>query len=116
MKLLSELLRSEVVDSDGRKLGSVDDVRLVQDGPILPGFGAALRVDGLVVGAGSLAVRLGYHRQRVKGPALLEAIFGRLERRAHFVPWELVAEWDGSVVRLGRPVSDVPTVHQAYGG
>jgi hypothetical protein len=114
MKLLSELLRSEVLDSDGQKLGGVDDVRLVQDGPILPGFGAALRVDGLVLGAGSLAVRLGYHRQKVRGPALLEAIFARLERRARFVPWELVAEWDGSVVRLRRPAADVPTVHEAY--
>jgi hypothetical protein len=114
MKLLSELLRSEVVDSAGQALGSVDDVRLVQDGPILPGFGAALRVDGLVVGAGSLAVRLGYHRHGVRGPALLKAIFARLERRAHFVPWELVADWDGSTVRLRALASDVPTVHEVY--
>lgn len=114
MKLLSELLQSEVVDSEGRELGKVDDVRLVQDGPIRPGFGAALRVDGLVVGAGGLAVRLGYHRNQVRGPALLKAIFATLERRARFVPWELVGEWDGSTVRLRRPASDLPTVHEAY--
>jgi hypothetical protein len=114
MKLLSELLRSEVLDSNGRTLGQVDDVRLVQDGPVIPGFGAGLRVDGLVVGAGGLAVRLGYHRHRVRGPALLKALFATLERRARFVPWELVAEWDGSTVRLHRSFADIPTVHEAY--
>jgi hypothetical protein len=114
MKLLSELLHSEVLDSDGQALGRVDDVRLVQDGPVIPGFGSALRVDGLVVGGGGLAVRLGYHRHGVRGPALLKAIFATLERRAHFVPWELVAEWDGSTVRLRQPSSGVPTVREAY--
>ena len=68
---IGELLHSTVVDADGKRLGSIDDVRLVQDGPYLEGFGAALRVDGLVVGRGGLAVRLGYHRHGVRGPALL---------------------------------------------
>jgi hypothetical protein len=114
MKLLSELLHSEVRDADGRALGNVTDVRLVQDGPILEGFGAALRVDGLVVGTGSFAVRLGYHRHGVTGPALLKAIFGTLERRARFVPWDQVAHWEGSTVQLRVPGSDVPTLPEAY--
>jgi hypothetical protein len=112
--LISELLRSHVVDADGRDLGSVNDVRLIQDGPVIDGFGAALRVDGLVVGAGSIAVRLGYHRHRIKGPALLSAILGALERRARFVAWEQVASWDGSTVRLHRKAADVASVRQAY--
>jgi hypothetical protein len=114
MSRLSELLGSSVFDASGRPLGEVNDVRLVQDGPIVPGFGAALRIDGLIVGAGSIAVRLGFHRHRVGGPALLKAIFGAVERRARFVPWELVAEWDGSTVRLRAPASAVPTVHDVY--
>jgi hypothetical protein len=114
MKLLSDLLRSEVVDAEGQTVGHVADVRLVQDGPVLEGFGAAFRVDGLIIGAGSLAVRLGYHRHGVTGPALLKAIFGRLERRARFVPWEQVADWDGSTVQLRGPASEVSTVYEAY--
>ena len=58
MKLISDLLRSKVVDAYGQDLGSVNDVRLVQDGPALEGFGAALRIDGLIVGAGALAEAL----------------------------------------------------------
>jgi hypothetical protein len=114
MRLISELLDSNVIDVDGDVLGSVNDVRLVQDGPLLDGFGAALRIDGLVVGAGSLAVRLGYHRHRVSGPALLKAIFGALERRAKYVPWEHVEAWTGTTVRLDCPSADLPTVRDAY--
>jgi sporulation protein YlmC with PRC-barrel domain len=97
---IGELLRSSVVDADGHDLGSVNDVRLVQDGPYVEGFGVALRVDALVVGPGSVAVRLGYHRHQVKGPALLRLVFGAIDRRAHYVPWDDVEAWDGSTVTL----------------
>ena len=40
---LSELLHAPVVDADGTELGSIEDVRLAQDGPLLMPFGAALR-------------------------------------------------------------------------
>jgi hypothetical protein len=112
MSLLSELLRSTVTDVEGREVGDVNDVRLVQDGPLLDGFGAALRIDGLVIGAASLSVRLGYHRHQVKGPPLLKAIFGALERRARFAPWKEVEHWDGTVVRLRCRASDLPSVHE----
>lgn len=107
---LGELLHCDVVDADGRTVGSVDDVRLVQDGPLLAGFGAALRVDGLVVGAGGLAVRLGFHRHQVKGPALLRWAAGALERRARFVPWDEVAAWEGGEVRLRCPADALPSL------
>jgi hypothetical protein len=112
MNLLSDLLRSTVTDAEGREVGDVHDVRLVQDGPLLDGFGAALRIDGLVIGAASLSVRLGYHRHQVKGPFVLKAIFGALERRARFAPWKEVARWDGSVVHLRCRAADLPTVHE----
>ena len=50
---LSDLLHSHVLDADGISLGSVDDVRMVQDGPLLLPFGAAFRVEGLMVGHGN---------------------------------------------------------------
>ena len=114
MTLISELLHSEVVGADGGRLGSVDDVRVVQDGPVVEGFGALLRIDGLVVGKGGLAVRLGYHRHRVKGPALVRFLAGRLERRAHYVAWDEIDEWDGEVVRLRIPTQRVRRVADAY--
>src|ERR671923_285859 len=49
-----------VVNQAGGSAGHVHDVRLVQDGPVIGGFGASLRVDGLIVGPRSTGGRLGY--------------------------------------------------------
>jgi hypothetical protein len=92
-------------------MGSVDDVRLVQDGPIQGVFGAALRVEGVLIGHGGLGVRLGFNRADVKGPRPLKALFGAMERRARYAPWEQVESADGRVVRLrvrAREVGPVP--------
>ncbi|HEX9969795.1 MAG TPA: hypothetical protein VGB03_06620 [Acidimicrobiales bacterium] len=105
---LGELLHSRVVDADGRAVGRVHDVRLVQDGPVLDGFGHALRLEGVIVGAGGLGVRLGYHRHGVRGPALLKWLALALERRARYVAWSEVEAWDGEVVRLRHRASDLP--------
>ena len=84
---LSELLDRAVVTADGRRLGKVRDVRLVQDGPILAGgTQAALRVDAVIVSRGWRGVRLGYLRGEVRGPWMLRAIFCRLERKARAIP------------------------------
>jgi sporulation protein YlmC with PRC-barrel domain len=107
---LSDLLHSEVVDADGVALGSVDDVRLVQDGPVQGVFGAALRVEGLLVGRGGLGVRLGFTRVGVKGPKPLKALFGAMERRSRYVRWEQVASADDRVVRLLARAGDVGPV------
>ena len=83
---LSEILDRAVVTADGRPLGKVRDVRLVQDGPLLPGgTQAALRVDAVIVSRGWRGVRLGYLRGEVRGPWLLRTIFGRLERTARAI-------------------------------
>jgi hypothetical protein len=91
--LLSDLLRLPVIDADGESLGRIDDVRLVQDGPFVEGFGAALRVADLIVGPGGLGVRLGYVRHGVRGPAPIRALASRLERRTIVVAWEHVDAW-----------------------
>jgi hypothetical protein len=86
---LGELLRSDVFDADGVKLGRVRDVRIVQDGPALGHRGAALyRVHGLIVGGGGVGERLGYGRAGLKGPWLFTKLFAR--RAEHFVPWEQI--------------------------
>ena len=108
---LSELLHSEVVDDRGERYGTVDDVRLVQDGPLQGGFGAALRVDGVVIGRGGLGVRLGFHRGDVRGPWLLNTIFSRLERRARYVPWGQVQSCDGTTLVFSGEPQQVPAGH-----
>ena len=65
---LSDLIGSAVTDAQGATLGNVQDVRLVQDGPYVEGFGHALRVEGIVTGKGTMAVRLGFARAGIRGP------------------------------------------------
>src|SRR5215207_5668426 len=105
--LLSDLLRALVHDADGRDIGSVDDVLLVQDGPYVEGFGNGLRVDGVVVGRAGLGVRLGYHRKPVNGPWLLRRMFTAIERRARYVPWDIVTAWEGDVVTTSARAADL---------
>jgi hypothetical protein len=107
---ISDLLHQEVYDAEWRPIGRVQDVRLVQDGPLQGLVGAAFRVDGLVVGRFALGVRLGFHRGEVKGPWALKWFFGRLERRARYVSWDVVDSWDENGIRASLPVADLPGV------
>ena len=101
---LSELLEAHVVDGEGQAVGKVVDVRLIQDGPVMEGFGAALRVKGFVVGRRGLGTRLGFHRGGLRGPGLLRVLLASA-RRSYFA-WSQVSEWDveASLIRLaGSP-------------
>jgi sporulation protein YlmC with PRC-barrel domain len=97
---LSEVLACRVIDASGEEIGSVNDVRLVQDGAYVEGFGAGLRVEGFVTGSGRLGERLGYHRGGVEGPWILRTFFARQERRGRYVPWSKVDAVEGDVIRL----------------
>jgi hypothetical protein len=107
---LSDLLHCRVLDADGVDVGPVDDVRLVQDGPLLLSFGAAFRIDGFVVGHSGIGRRLGYVRGGVKGPWLLRVIFHAIERRTRFVRWDDVETWDGHVVRITKRADELAPV------
>jgi hypothetical protein len=108
VRLLSELIGARVADGEGRDLGRVKDVLLVQDGPYVEGFGNALRVEGVLVGPGSIGARLGFQRSEVRGPWLLNVLFRRLERRASFYDWSAVARWDGRHVHLREAAEALP--------
>lgn len=100
----SDLLRCEVVDASGRRLGEVTDIRAVQDGPLRRGVQQAMRVEAFVVGPGGMADRLGFIRGRVDGPWLLRALLVRLERRAHVVRLEDFERWqEGDTTLRLRP-------------
>ena len=89
---LSDLLEAEVVDRNGGRIGHVHDVRLVQDGPPLGTWGAALRLEALVVGRGSVGTRLGITRPKMKGPWILKLLFARQRASRVLVPWSRVRE------------------------
>jgi len=96
---LSDLLSASVIDTDGRRVGRVRSVRLVQDGPLLGGTQAAMRVDAVIAGGGNLGMRLGYVRGGVRGPLLVRLLFSRSERRSHlFLMANL--EWDAGAKLL----------------
>jgi hypothetical protein len=103
---LSDLLRSDVVDTNGRSFGTIEDVLIVQDGPLLLPFGAAFRVDRLIVGTRRVGTRLGYNREGIRGPWLLRALFGTVERRAREIPWDAVVEWDGRTLLVRAEAFD----------
>jgi hypothetical protein len=103
---LSELIGAPVVDRDGTGVGPVNDVRLAQDGPMMGSWGAALRVEGLLVGRATVGVRLGYERHDVRGPWLLRVLFRWLDRRGHYIPWDDVESFDGTTVRLKGRAAD----------
>jgi hypothetical protein len=96
---LSDLLREDVFDAAGERVGRVRDVRIVQDGPN-HGYGGdkLFRVHGLIVGRGAVGERLGYGRAGMRGPWLFMKIFGL--RQEWFVPWEQIGSRDGGRIDL----------------
>jgi sporulation protein YlmC with PRC-barrel domain len=92
---VSDLLETTVVDTNGRVLGRVRDVRIVQDGPLHASGQAGFRVHGLVAGRFAFGTRLGYVTRpgitptaETRGPLPLRALFRWLHRKANYIPWE----------------------------
>jgi sporulation protein YlmC with PRC-barrel domain len=105
---LSDLLGAEVVDEHGGNGGKVHDVRLVQDGPLVGGFGASLRVDGLVVGRRAIGARFGYQRRDMKGPLLVKLLAGWLYHGGHHVAWDRVRAVEQDRIVISGSVTDLP--------
>ena len=105
---LTELLGAEVVDQAGESAGRVHDVRLVQDGPLVGGFGAGLRVDGLIVGRRAVGARLGYERRNMKGPLPVKLLVGWLHHDGCFVGWQRIQAIEPDRVLISGSVDDLP--------
>jgi hypothetical protein len=88
-----------VIDSAGKDVGHVHDVRLVQDGPVVGSFGASFRLEGLIVGKGSVGTRLGYDRSAMKGPFVLKRLFAGM-RSVKFVDWHNVTAIEGNKIHI----------------
>lgn len=106
----SDLVAARVYDADGTYVGNVSDVRVVQDGPPLGPWAAALRVDGLLVSPNNTGTYLGYDRGTVRGPWLVRRIVTWLHRHARYARWEDVESWGDATVRLRRTVAELPPV------
>jgi sporulation protein YlmC with PRC-barrel domain len=103
---LSDLLGSEVITTAERGIGRVHEVRAVQDGPLQGAFGAALRIDGLIVGRGSIGTRLGLDRKDVKSPAAIRIMLDRLLGPRLYVPWNRVVAVENHRVIVVDAVGD----------
>src|SRR5438105_5066620 len=106
-----DLVGRAVLDPDGRQLGRVVDLRLVDarpSGGALP----TLRVDGLVVSPRRIAAHWGYDRYAQQGPWLLRRFARWWQRPARYVRWEDV-RWpiDGPLHTSARP-EGVPPLPQ----
>jgi PRC-barrel domain len=99
---LTDLLGAKVVGRDGRRVGVVVDVRLVQDGPTVGEFGAAFRVHGLVIGRSSVGAHMGFERANVRGPWLLKTLFGWIQGTERYATWDLIRSIEPERVRLNE--------------
>jgi hypothetical protein len=97
---LADLIGSVVVDADGAEIGDVGDLWLIQDGPPMGVFGAALRFDKLVIGRFGLASRAGYERPDVKGPVILARLLGRRTKHRPVASWSDIAAIEEGRIRL----------------
>lgn len=93
-----ELLGLPVLDSAGRRMGIVVDLRCgKQAAP--DGAWGRLRLESLVVDERRVGSRLGYDRHE-RSPALVRGIMRRLHGRSTVVAWSQVADWSATGVRL----------------
>jgi sporulation protein YlmC with PRC-barrel domain len=97
---LAGFLGKSIIDRSGRDLGTIHDVRLVKSGPAIGSFGASYLVHSLLAGSPSIGVRLGLHREELKGPWPLKALFRRVHAGIVTVHWSEVWSIEEDAVRL----------------
>ena len=103
----ADLLGLPARGPSGEDLGTVLDVRLVQDGPLLGAF-AALRVEGFVVGHRKVATRLGYDRVDDQAPWLIGRAVRWWTRHNRYVRWEDCSLEDGEL--RANAVGPLPSI------
>jgi sporulation protein YlmC with PRC-barrel domain len=97
---MSDLLGARILDARGTTIGRVYDARLVQDGPPIGPFGAALRLQALLVGPTAIGAHLGFERNDVRGPWPVRVAFDALHRRNQVPRWEQIASIEEGRIRL----------------
>ncbi len=108
---IGTLCGRDVVDADGARVGRVHSVRLRRDGPVLAGFGPALRLEGLLVGKGSIASRLGLNRRDITGPWPLDRWGKRAAYATRLVPVDCVEDLTAPVITCTRRRDELPRAY-----
>lgn len=114
--ILSDVLRSQVVDDAGRLVGIVIDARFVLDG-VPRGPLADARLVGFVVSPHTGSSFLGYERHDDERPGIIAAFLRWRHRGSFLVHWEDISRIDEHrmVLRPGyRRIS--PTLLEAAHG
>jgi hypothetical protein len=112
---LSDLLHARVLGPGDEELGKVLDIRMVQDGPVLGTWGAAFRVQGLILSKRTIGGFFGYERSDLNAPWLVNAIVNRLHKDAAYVEWAHVTSCERGLVRIdvGRSgLSPIPRLER----
>lgn len=104
---ISDLLGAHVYDRNGEKIGTVHDVRMTRDGPMVGDFGAAYSVHGIVIGELGLATRLGFDRRKVLEPAPLKGLFRWLLRKNRYATWDQIGLVAERAIRLRVAAADL---------
>ena len=72
------------------------------------GFGAGLRLAGLIVGGRAVGARLGYERRDMKGPLLVKLLAGWLYHDGRYVDWERIRSIEPERILISGSVADLP--------
>jgi sporulation protein YlmC with PRC-barrel domain len=89
---LADLMGARVIDSSGREVGHVSDVRLVEEKVLATGgSGTQMRVEGLVIAVRRRGRLLAYDHRPVDRPRLLARLVSRATARARYAPWHHIA-------------------------
>lgn len=107
---LNDLLGRRVIDRDGDDIGGVADVRLVQDGPLLPSMQSALRIDGLIVVEHHATRLFGYERH--VGPALLRWLVHRRLGEVRYLPWQEIEQITDQAVTTHSTRTNLKPLHE----
>ena len=104
---VSDLLRKQVTDGEGRSLGRVHDLYVIQDGPQRASGHAAFRVHGLAAGPFAIGTRLGYTTPpgvqptiETRGPLPLRALFRMAHRHAIYIPWQDITDITDTTISI----------------
>ncbi|MEU3164128.1 PRC-barrel domain-containing protein [Streptosporangium sp. NPDC006930] len=112
---VSDLIGRPVVDSGGRQVGQVADVRFDQDGPLIEEVRNAFRLNGLIVVPRHTGRLFGYERgPGGRAPWLVREVIRRLHRNSRFATWSQIATLGGETVRLSVPVGELSPLRELY--
>jgi hypothetical protein len=110
---LSDLLDLQVVTRQGQDVGYVADVRLVQDGPLVGPYAAALRLDGFIVVNRRHSRLLGYDRR--VGPSYVRALVRYVTGDPRYVTWPQIQSIDDGVVTITPEMGQLPFLRDLPG-